>query len=402
MTKTFRWFIVFVLLFIFGGIYTGDKIFFIALGVSLSILFYSLLTNLWVLLDFNYIQIVTPPQATKGNTAILEIEIHNDKFFIFPFIKVYYQTPDSGIIGYLEESTCAILPLSKHLIVENIHCNVRGHFPLGIVRIEVGDLFGLFNFSMDLTKQSYHRPLFLDVWPRVLNLTYLPVPQIDHEGNLSTNMMRTQEFSNISDIREYAYGDPFKKIHWKSSSKLQEIMVKNYETDTQPHIMLFIETSHYPRDNMINYQIEDQILESTTAIVYYLLSKSIPIQLIAYTNIRQNVHGQSLQDFDNLYGFLAHTVFQSPFSMSHILRMEYNTFLRGSGIFLIVQHISAEIFNTLFLIKDSGVSISIFYIKDQTEDNGEDKQIIHELNEKGIHTIVVQTDRLLNKILEAI
>src|SRR5690606_32678836 len=146
-----------------------------------------------------------------------------------------------------------------------------------------------FNFTLDLTETSYYRPLYLDVWPRILHLDSLPIPQIDHEGSLNANMMATQEFSNISDIREYRFGDALKKIHWKLSSKVQELLVKNYETDTQPEILLFIETSSSNSKDIISYQIEDQIIECATAIIYYLLSNFISVELIVYSNFRQGL-----------------------------------------------------------------------------------------------------------------
>jgi len=61
------------------------------------IVIYSLFSILWVMLDFNYFQQVIPSRVKKGEKVVLEIQIHNDKLFIFPYIKVFYQTPHSVI-----------------------------------------------------------------------------------------------------------------------------------------------------------------------------------------------------------------------------------------------------------------------------------------------------------------
>lgn len=401
MTKTSRWFIAITLIFLLAGIYTGDRIYFIGLGICSSILLYSLITNIWVLADFKYMQSITPSRVVKGNPALLQIEIHNDKLFIYPFIKVHYQVLDSQITGHIKTSLCGILPFKRHVISEEIDCIIRGRFALGITKVEVSDIFGLFSFSMDLTSKSYHRPLYLDVWPRILNLTKLPIPQIDQEGSQNTAMMNSQEFSNISSIRQYRFGDPLKKIHWKVSSKFQEILVKEYETNTQPDVHLFVETNYSLRGDFVYYQIQDQVIECSTAIIHYLLSNWIPVQLIAYTDTRHNLIGKNHQDFDNIYGFLANLSFSSPFSMAEVLRMEYHKLNRGSGLFLVVQHLVAELFNILFQIKESGVSVLLFYVKDPDKNDRHDKQIIDELTEKGITTIVVDTDNRLDKVLEA-
>ena len=400
MTKTLKWFLSVTFILFIGGLYTGERIFYIGFGICISVLFYSLITALWVMLDFNYTQSIDPNQVTKGNKAILQMEIHNDKLFIFPYIKIYYQIPESKITGSLKESSCSILPLQQHIIREEIHCNMRGRFPLGITKVEISDLFGFFSFTFDLTTKSYYRPLYLDVWPRILHLDSLPIPQIDHEGSLNANMTDTQEFSNVSDIREYSFGDPLKKIHWKLSSKVQKLLVKNYETDTQPEILLFIETPYSSNKDIINYQIEDQIIECATAIIYYLLSNWISVELIIYSNSRQGLTARNLQDFDRVYGFLAQLTFSSPFSITDILRMEYHTLGSGTGLFLIVKNLSPQLFNTLFLIKDNNITILLFYIRNPHKPRREEQHIIQELEEKGINTIIVDIDKRLDKILE--
>ncbi|NLN41842.1 MAG: DUF58 domain-containing protein [Clostridiales bacterium] len=402
MTKALKGFLSVTFILLLGGLYTGEQIFFIGFGVCVSILFYSLITALWVMLDFNYTQSISPTQVTKGSKAVLQMEIHNDKLFIFPFIKIHYQTLESKITGSLKASACSILPLQQHIIREEILCNIRGRFPLGITKVEISDLFNLFNFTFDLTTKSYYRPLYLDVWPRILHLDNLPIPQIEHEGNLNANMMTTQEFSHISDIREYHFGDPLKKIHWKLSSKLQELLVKNYETDTQPKILLFIETSFSKNKDIISYQIEDQIIECATAIIYYLLSNWISVELIIYSTTRQELSARNPQDFDRIYDFLAQLTFSSSFSITDVLRMEYHTLNSGTGVFLIAKNLSPQLFNTLFLIKDSNISILLFYIRNPHNQKKEEQQIIRELEDKGINTIVVDIDKRLDKILEVL
>lgn len=402
MTNTLKWFLLVTFTFLIGGIYTGDRIFFMGFGVCVAILFYSLATALWVLLDFNYTQSIDPAQAVKGSRAVLQMEIHNDKLFLFPYIKIYYQTPESKIIGTLKEKTCSILPLKQYTIREEIYCDIRGRFPLGMTKIQISDLFGLFNFTLDLARQSYHRPLYIDVWPRILHLTSLPIPQIDHEGSLSSNMIGTEEFSNISDIRQYRFGDPLKKIHWKLSSKLQEIQVKNYETDTQPEILFYIDSSYTKDRDMVSYKTEDQVVECATAIIYYLLSNWISLEMITYSDARQGLTARNLQDFDKLYAFLTQVSFSSSFTITEVLKMEYHTLSRGTGVFLIVKNLSPQLFNILFIIKDSGISLLLFYVRDPNNPKREDDQIIEELDEKGINTIAIDINERLDKVLGAL
>lgn len=78
-------------------------------------------------------------------------------------------------------------------------------------KIEVVDIFGLFKFSMDLTKRPYHKLLRLNIYPRIIKLDHVPLPQITQEGSFKDRLTRTDEAVNVSDIRQYQYSDPMKR-----------------------------------------------------------------------------------------------------------------------------------------------------------------------------------------------
>ena len=98
--KTRRIFIALcIVVLLFFALYTGEDLYYIGFGILVSVVVYAALTNLWVLLDFKYLQDIAPGRANKGQKAVLTLQIHNDKPFIFPFIKIYYQTPETILTG---------------------------------------------------------------------------------------------------------------------------------------------------------------------------------------------------------------------------------------------------------------------------------------------------------------
>jgi uncharacterized protein (DUF58 family) len=48
---------------------------------------------------------------------------------------------------------------------------------------------------------------------------------------------------NASGVREYAPGDAFNRIHWKSTARTGEMMVKTFELDPASDIWIVIWTS---------------------------------------------------------------------------------------------------------------------------------------------------------------
>jgi len=344
------------------GLYSGDKIYFMGVSVILSLIIYALATNIWVLMDFRYLQSITPQQASKGDPVTLSIQIHNDKPFIYPYMKVFYKVPESILSNNYKEEVLSILPFQYNEIRENFICSLRGEYTLGITRIEVRDPFGLFALSLNLVNQAYYKPLTLKVNPRILNIPALPLPLVQNEGSSKQEFFATEEPASLADIRQYRYGDPLKKIHWNVSAKLQDIYVKNYETNAQSQILIFIETSPFPADDMTRHQIEDQAVECAVAIVHFILSKSIPVQLIVYHSERQQISGKNPDDFPQFFDYLSVLPFNSPFSADEILLIESAGFPKGQSIILIVHSLNYNLFNHLCRFKQSDIHPFILFV----------------------------------------
>lgn len=402
--KTRRIFVgVCALILLLLGLYTGDYIYYIGFGVFLFVIIYAVLTCLWVLLDFKYLQNITPSRASKGQDAVLTIQIHNDKPFIFPFIKIYYQTPESILTGTQKEGVLSILPFQHGEIREKFNCSLRGNYPLGISAIEVVDMFGLFRFTMDLTKKNYHKSILLSVYPRIITLYHLPLPRVQQEGLLNNQMQKTNETATLSDIRQYTYGEPMKKVHWKVSSKLQDLYIMNHEITTQPHTLLLLEMKAPVQSQLIERrQVEDQMIETATALTYYILNKWLPLKLVIYQKERQELGGRTPHNFQALYEHLAGISFDSPFSMTEIMQIESSAFQQTGSLILVVHTMSYNLFNHLCILRQSGVYPMVFIIRHRNSKNQNYGKMVEDLNEKGIPSFIVYNDQRLDEALEAI
>ena len=385
------------------GLYTGDTLYYICFGILISIMIYAALTNLWVLLDFKYLQDITPDKASKGQNAVLTIQVHNDKPFVFPFLKIRYQTPESILTDTRKEGVLSILPFQYGEIREEFPCSLRGNYSLGITGIEVADVFGLFHFSMDLTKKHYHKLPLLSVFPRILTLNDLPLPRIQQEGLLNNQLLKPNETAILSDIRRYEYGDPLKKIHWKVSSKLQDLYVMNYEMTTQPHTLLFLEMKPPVLAGLMERrQVEDQMIETATALSHYILNKWLPLKLVVYQEERQELSGRTPQNFPSFYELLSGIVFDSPFSMTEIMQIESTAFHQSGSLILVVHQMSYDLFNHLCILKQSGIYPMVFLVRHRSDKNKNYGRMMQDLREKAIPSFLIYSDQRLDEILEAI
>lgn len=384
------------------GLYTGDKIYFIVFSVLLIMVLYALAMVIWIIIDFKYLQTIEPTILHKEESATLKIEIHNDTPFIYPYMMVYFITPLDSIEKSEKEKMLSVLPFDLEIIQEKCTCHIRGKYPVGITRIKVRDIFGIFKFNIVLSKKSYFKQLYITVYPRVLDIPHLPIPLAQIEGTTRNRLISTQEPSSVSDIREYEYGDPLKKIHWNISSKYQDIYVKNYEISVEQQILIFLDTTPYPIDGICKYEVEDQMIECTVSIINHLLNRAIPIELIMYNGDRLELGGENLHDFPYIYNFLAPLSFEGRFSIEQILTMEQSNMDMNSNTILITHNINSELFNRMCILKQVGIYPMLFLIEDFKHKDYDMDDIIKQLNEKGIPSYKVPTHRRFDEVLEDI
>jgi uncharacterized protein (DUF58 family) len=125
----------------------------------------------------------------------------------------------------------------------------RGAFPLGPTRVVAGDPFGLFRAVLDVPPLQT-----LVALPMLFEIRDFPLPP----GLLSGGQVIRKKAADITPhaagVREYAHGDTLKRIHWRSSARRNQLMVKEFEQDPQSEIWLYLDLqsdAHFEKSQQI-------------------------------------------------------------------------------------------------------------------------------------------------------
>ncbi|GAP14733.1 uncharacterized conserved protein [Longilinea arvoryzae] len=112
----------------------------------------------------------------------------------------------------------------------------RGAFDLGPTIVSSGDPFGLFLYrtTFQSTKKLEVLPYFVE-----LNHFYTPVGLL--AGGQALRKKTVEVTPYAAGIREYAPGDSLNRIHWKSTARRDQLMVKEFEQDPQADIWIFLD-----------------------------------------------------------------------------------------------------------------------------------------------------------------
>src|SRR5699024_2858617 len=116
----------------------------------------------------------------------------------------------------------------------------RGVLVVGPVRSVRGDPFGLIRRAVEWTE-----PEELYVHPRTIRLGSESAGFLhDLEGRASTDI--TNADLSFHALREYVPGDDRRYVHWRSSARVGQLMVRQFEETRRTHLVTALSTN--PRD----------------------------------------------------------------------------------------------------------------------------------------------------------
>jgi len=114
--------------------------------------------------------------------------------------------------------------------------NRRAIIPVGPLTSVQGDPLGLLRRTQQWTDVEE-----IFVHPRTTALSTIAAGQIrDMEGQ-TTNALSASDIA-FHTLREYVRGDDLRHVHWKSSAKIGELMVRQYNDTRRSHVAILLST----------------------------------------------------------------------------------------------------------------------------------------------------------------
>ncbi|WP_447944038.1 DUF58 domain-containing protein [Microbacterium aurum] len=129
-----------------------------------------------------------------------------------------------------------LAPAQEHEEVFAIPTSRRGVLSVGPVSVRRGDPLGLFERTNDR-----RQAVDLYVHPRTTSLDGLSLGHLrDLEGLPAQHLSRDDV--SFHALREYQPGDDLRHVHWKSTARVGEVMVRLYEETRRSHFVVGLST----------------------------------------------------------------------------------------------------------------------------------------------------------------
>lgn len=117
-----------------------------------------------------------------------------------------------------------------------VRSDVRGQFEIGPMTVRVSDPFGMVEMG-----RAFHSTARLTVTPRIVPLP--PIPLTGAWTGSGDNRPRAFATGSAEDVtvREYRRGDDLRRVHWRSSARVGELMVRREEQPWQSRATVFLD-----------------------------------------------------------------------------------------------------------------------------------------------------------------
>ena len=229
-------------------------------------------------------------RAFPDERVPLRIDIENRKLLPLTWLRV--QDPWPKAVGPEQEDLLAPTHLPNQGLMTNVYSlrwyerakrnytllfRMRGIYSVGPVRLESGDLFGIF----DLSEQQDPVEL-LTVFPNLVKFEDLHLPADDPFGDRPSRRRLYEDQNQPIGVRGYLPEDNFRRVHWPATAHTGQLQVKVYQPTSANIMVVCLNVSTFARFwEGTNPDLLEHVISVTATLVTKGIEDGYRVGLIA-------------------------------------------------------------------------------------------------------------------------
>jgi len=245
-------------------------------------------------------------------------------------------------------------------------CTRRGRYRIGPMTLRSSDPFGIFPWVREIPG-AHH----VVVLPMIVPLDGFPIPSGRLPGGEALRRRTHQITPNASGVRDYVPGDSFSRIHWRSTARLQKLIVKEFELDPLAEIWIIVDaalSSHFELQTPDEgakakdvgvFQLPPSTIEyavtAAASLAMHFLQRNRAVGFIAYGAARQVIQpepgeAQRLR----LLEFLAVLNAEGNNSLQDVVKIEGPRIPQGATAIFITPSVSTDMLAGVRRLRHTG------------------------------------------------
>lgn len=241
-------------------------------------------------------------------------------------------------------------------------CRERGRYQLGPMRLTTSDPFGLFTMRRDLTPTTH-----VVIYPMTFDIHQFALPVGMLPGGDALRRRTHYITTNASGVRDYAPGDSFSRIHWRSTARRDRLIVKEFELDPLADIWIVPDMAifdHFtanaarkkkqPKDTgvppwmqldefTLPESTEEYVVTTAASLAQYFIRRDRSVGMLAYgqsSEVLQPDRGE--RQMNRVLETLSVLRAKGQIPITDLMNAELNMFPRGTTVIVVTPTVRVQ------------------------------------------------------------
>jgi uncharacterized protein (DUF58 family) len=322
-------------------------------------------------------------RAQVGQTAQEVIEIRNRD--LFPKLWLEVEDP-SELPGHRSRRVVVVPPRRSRNWMVDTPLLRRGLYDWGPVRVVATDPLGIFR-----RVRHYGGRQQILVYPPVVDLPRFHAPPANLPGEGRFRRRTHYVTPNAAGIREYAPGDAFNRIHWRSTARTGEMMVKTFELDPASDIWVLLDLEKRVAAGSGEESTEEYGVRIAASIGRHFLVQNRSVGLITFgRDLRVIEPERGTQQMTRILETLATVQAVGDAPLGNILFEEQRRFGRHTTIIIVTSATDDHWITAMQSLTQRGVRAAVVLLDPSTFGSDRSTLVTYgELTASNILTYVV-------------
>jgi len=295
----------------------------------------------------------------EGQEFVERITVKNTSWFSKLWLEV---SEPSDMPGHSPGRVITLGPRESRAWRTNTYCELRGLFSIGPVQISTGDPFGFFKYT-----NTYGRPSTILVYPRATELPNFYVPPANLPGEGKFRKRTHYVTPNASGVREYEFGDSFNRIHWPSTARTGNLMVKLFELDPASDIWVILDLEKKVHVGEGEDGTEEFCIKVAASIARYFLVANRSVGFISFGDrlfVEEAERGA--QHYTRILEALALSRAEGDVPLASLINEEAKRFGRHTTVVVVTPSTSEDWVGALQFLGERGVKVAAALLEPST------------------------------------
>ncbi|MGW0764919.1 DUF58 domain-containing protein [Streptomyces sp. NPDC002676] len=232
---------------------------------------------------------LSPARVPAGSEARVHLAIENVSRVPSGLLMLQDQVP--YVLGPRPRFVLdRVEPRGRREVSYRVRSDLRGRYPLGPLQLRLTDPFGM----CELTR-SFSDFDTLTVIPRVEPLT--PVRFSGEAKGYGDGRQRSLALAGEDDVipRGYRYGDDLRRVHWRSTARYGELMVRREEQPRRSHCTVLLDTRGVAYAGAGPDSAFEWAVSGTASVLVHMLERGFSVRLL--TDSGSSLPGEGTDGF---------------------------------------------------------------------------------------------------------